>query len=201
MRNIVILGLVVLVIGGSFLNAEAKTPPPVIPKVYDAQNNKEVTSDSASLTGTVRKDGISANIGTEIMVSANLPCTLAVSLTSSKIDWKINSTGEYFAKAIDISLKTNIKSDVTMNVTGADNLKNSDGKIIETSYSLVGPLDTPMPGVSPYIPADTFNASHSIKVSNEGIGQACLWNKVKAVSGTAAGTYTDTFTVTFSQTL
>ena len=162
--------------------------------------NKQVAVGIASAEATVPLAGIKAGEVKTIKVAASITNNLAVVLSNTEIAWTLNSAGDYKASAIDISLATNLASSVSMTVAGAANLKNTTDatKTIATSYKMVN--DTSVPASTSFESATAFNGAATIPVSN-GVGTTHLWNRVVPVAGLPTGSYTNQFTVTFSQNI
>jgi len=167
--------------------------------VYNASNSP-VARTAATAERRLPVKNIGLNQAVSVDVKATLPCQLTVGISNSKVDWTINSVGDYILSAAQIDVSTNINSPVTMNVAGAENLhKKEDSKqTLDTYYCLKTTSD--LPNTREFTAAAAFNGDKKIPVSN-GAGTAYLWNRVNAVSGKSSGTYSDDFLVTFSQNL
>lgn len=219
MRRIVAILLTPLIAAGLVIVAEAAGPSTIVDvtaystpaqaalvgstaittnniTVYDS-TGKAVSSASAIGSSPTTA---SAGYPRDIAMTANLPCQLSVSISGSRVDWTINSAGDYRTLAATIDVTTNLNSEVTMKVAGAANLvKTDDSKqILDTYYNFRTASGAPATGE--YLAAPLFNGDKKITVGNNK-GTAYLWNRIDAKGGKPAGTYSNTFTVTFSQTL
>ncbi|MFH0791196.1 MAG: hypothetical protein V2A64_06145 [Candidatus Omnitrophota bacterium] len=193
MKKILVAAIVVLISVGFGLSAEAGLT------VYNA-TNQAVAETAAQAIGITPLSAVKAGSVNTINVNANLPCLLSVNISNSRVDWTINSIGDYRIEAAKIDVSTNLNSNVTMNVAGAANLVNANDskQSLDTYYSFR--TASGIPATNEYVTATVFNGDKKILVSN-GAGTAYIWNRINAVSGKPAGTYYDNFTVTFSQNL
>lgn len=147
-----------------------------------------------------------------INVSANIVSSVTVKLSATNVDWKVTSSGNYKDPIINIGVTNPNGHDVVMHVAGAANLKNANGKTIDTSYGLtanwkdivvVGDVGDMVTAVTcsteppSYQAAANFNGAHALKPSF----MSTLWNKIKVDDNLPTGTYSNKFTVTFSEQL
>lgn len=199
MKKILIVVAAVLIVTGFGLSAEALT-------VYNTAG-QVVADATAQAIGINPVVGIKAGPVNNIDINATLPCLLSVNISNSHVDWTINSVGDYRILVAKIDVTTNINSSVTMKVEGAYNLMNvNDSRYgLETYYNFR--TDVAIPATSDYIFAGLglFNGDKKITVGSGTEtayqGTAYLWNRINATAGKPAGTYSDNFTVTFSQSL
>ncbi|MFH0791195.1 MAG: hypothetical protein V2A64_06140 [Candidatus Omnitrophota bacterium] len=220
MRRMLTILLIPLIMAGLVVIAEAAEPSTIVDvtayntpaqaaligsttiassniTVYDSAG-KPVSS--ATAVGSSPQTLIPAGYPRDIMMSANLPCQLSVSLSGSRVDWTINSVGDYRVQVAKIDVTTNLNSDVTMKVAGAGNLVNTNDskQSLDTYYNFRTASGTP--ATNEFTAAASFNGDKKITVGN-GAGTGYLWNRINAATGKPAGTYSNSFTVTFSQTL
>lgn len=196
MKNIIIGAFAILITTALIVKAEAAALT-----VYNTSTNATINAADAAAIASTPLTGIAGGVAKTITVQANIPSSLAVSLSNSEIAWTLNKAGDYKASAIDIGLTSTVNSNVSMTVAGAADLVNTanSAKKITTYYALVA--DSSKPTTSNFVTASSFNTStKSIAVSN-GAGSAHLWNRLKVEEGLPSGSYKDDFTVTFSQNI
>ncbi len=229
LRLTVLIALLLFVWFVGVCNAADEIPPigQKQLKVYEASTGRLVGADRASAFAMANGH---SGLEYKMKVQATIPNTLSVSLSSTKVRWTIKKKGAYIAKIADIDTGGALVEGypkVLMTVSGADHIRNETGKNLPTAYALTpfDPIvkDGIMPHKPRFIDAPEFNRTHElpkhiavpppINISHQGGAEASaglisrpylvgLWNRVDAKGNTSVGsTYTDEFTVTFSQEL
>lgn len=161
--------------------------------VYNT-SGQAVASTEASATASTPKDAVKAGDNVTIAVSASIPDTLSVKFTNTKINWTVNKAGTYITKGFDIEISGNTDN-AKVTFAGCADLKNASNQTLKTYYdSSSGSTIATMP--TNWKAAAELNKSADLKQTKYSI-----WNKIIVPEGTAPGTYSDEFTMTFSQTL
>ena len=123
------------------------------------------------------------------------------SISATKWTWFIRKPGDYYADAIQFSLRSN--GDVQISASGFNDLEyaTSGGvnRYIETYYYATTDPDT-LPSTDVWIRATDVNGSFLVEDSadlHEGL-TVHLWNRLKVVNCNSASTYRDTGIITLT---
>jgi len=124
------------------------------------------------------------------------------SISATKWTWFVRKPGDYYADAIQFSLKSN--GDVQLSASGFDDLEYATGggvnRYIETYYYLTTDASNTPPSTGVWVRAEDVNGSLTVEDSaalHEGM-TAHLWNRIKVVACNSASTYRDTGTITLT---
>ncbi len=124
------------------------------------------------------------------------------SISATKWTWFVRKPGDYYADAIQFSLKSN--GDVQLSAFGFDDLEYATGggvnRYIETYYYLTTDASNTPPSTSVWVRAKDVNGSITVLDSadlHKGM-TAHLWNRIKVVDCNSASTYRDTGTITLT---
>ena len=124
------------------------------------------------------------------------------SISATKWTWFVRKPGDYYADAIQFSLKSN--GDVQLSASGFNDLEyaTSGGvnRYIETYYYLTTDASNTPPSTSVWVRASEVNGSLVVEdsaVLHEGM-TAHLWNRIHVVECNSASTYRDTGIITLT---